>query len=54
MKRILLLILLIMLLSSCGSPEPKTISLPVLPDGVHTVTIDNLTGDLPVITITEE
>lgn len=53
MKRILLLILLIMLLSSCGSPEPRTISLPVLPDGIHTVTIDNLTGDLPVITIEE-
>ena len=54
MKRILLLIFLTTLLSSCGSPEPRIISLPNLPEGIHTVTIDNLTGDLPVITITEE
>ena len=53
MKRILILILLLMLLSSCGTPEPRTITLPSLPDGIHTVTIDNLTGDQPIITIEE-
>lgn len=53
MKRILLLIFLTALLSSCGSQEPRTITLPSLPDGIHTVTIDNLTGDQPIITIEE-
>lgn len=53
MKRILLLILHIMLLSSCGSPEPRPITLPKLPEGIHTVTIENLTSDQPIITIEE-
>lgn len=53
MKRILLLILLLMLFTSCGSPELRTIILPNLPEGIHTVTIDNITGDQPIITIVE-
>lgn len=53
MKKLILPIILLLSLASCGGRETRTISLPSLPDGTHTVTIDDLNGAQPIITIEE-